>query len=53
MIWNRQLDGALSRVPPEFYERVWRILERTPFGIKVAGYNLPQVCSQKISSIRF
>lgn len=43
MIWNRQLDGALNRVPSDFYERVWRILERTPAGIKVAGYHLPQV----------
>jgi len=40
---RRQLDGALSRVPKDFYERVWEILERTPGGIKVAGYLLPQV----------
>ncbi|WAR11576.1 KPBB-like protein [Mya arenaria] len=39
---QRQLDGALSRVPKDFYERVWEILERTPGGIKVAGYLLPQ-----------
>ena len=42
---RRQLDGALSRVPKDFYERVWEILERTPGGIKVAGYLLPQVSS--------
>jgi phosphorylase kinase alpha/beta subunit len=42
MIWNRQLDGALNRVPLDFYDRVWHILERTPAGIKVAGYHLPQ-----------
>jgi len=42
MIWNRQLDGALNRVPMDFYDRVWHILERTPAGIKVAGYHLPQ-----------
>ena len=40
---RRQIDGALSRVPKDFYERVWEILERTPGGIKVAGYLLPQV----------
>ena len=40
---QRQLDGALSRVPKEFYSRVWEILERSPGGIKVAGYLLPQV----------
>jgi phosphorylase kinase alpha/beta subunit len=36
------LDGALNRVPPDFYDRVWQILERTPGGLKVAGYHLPQ-----------
>ena len=43
---RRQIDGALSRVPKDFYERVWEILERTPGGIKVAGYLLPQVLNQ-------
>lgn len=42
-IWNRQLDGALNRVPQDFYDRVWQILDRTPAGLKVAGYHLPQV----------
>lgn len=40
---KRQLDGALNRVPKDFYDRVWSILEKTPYGIKVAGYLLPQV----------
>ncbi|ESP02603.1 hypothetical protein LOTGIDRAFT_224755 [Lottia gigantea] len=39
---KRQLDGALNRVPKDFYDRVWQILERTPGGIKVAGYLLPK-----------
>ncbi len=42
VIWNRQLDGAMNRVPRGFYDRVWQILERTPNGLKVAGYLLPQ-----------
>jgi phosphorylase kinase alpha/beta subunit len=41
--FTRQLDGALNRVPNDFYDRVWHILERTPPGLKVAGYYLPQV----------
>ena len=41
---QRTLDGALNRVPKDFYGRVWQILEKTPGGIKVAGYLLPQVC---------
>ncbi len=43
VIWDRQLDGALNRVPPGFYDEVWSILARTPQGLKVAGYLLPQV----------
>jgi len=42
VIWNRQLAGALNRVPHAFYDKVWNILERTPAGLKVAGYHLPQ-----------
>lgn len=40
---QRQIDGALNRTPKDFYERVWEILEKTPNGIKLAGYHLPQV----------
>lgn len=25
---RRRLDGALNRVPPQFYKRVWNILEK-------------------------
>ncbi|VDP03041.1 unnamed protein product, partial [Soboliphyme baturini] len=39
---QRQLNGCLNRVPPDFYDQVWRILERTPEGIIVAGHHLPQ-----------
>ncbi|KAL3859718.1 hypothetical protein ACJMK2_009920 [Sinanodonta woodiana] len=39
---RRQLDGALNRVPKDLYAHVWEILERTPGGIRVAGYHLPQ-----------
>ena len=42
VIWDRQLDGALNRVPPGFYDEVWGVLARTPQGLKVAGYLLPQ-----------
>ncbi|CAG2222637.1 PHKA_B [Mytilus edulis] len=39
---QRQIDGALNRTPKDFYDRVWEILEKTPNGIKLAGYHLPQ-----------
>ena len=49
--FTRQLDGALNRVPNDFYDRVWRILDRTPPGLKVAGYYLPQVMIGDIALI--
>ncbi|CAF1001658.1 unnamed protein product [Adineta steineri] len=39
---KRQMDGAVSRVPTNFYEHVWSILERTPGGIKLCNILLPQ-----------
>uniref|UniRef100_A0A3B3CME8 Phosphorylase b kinase regulatory subunit n=1 Tax=Oryzias melastigma TaxID=30732 RepID=A0A3B3CME8_ORYME len=39
---RRQIDGSLNRTPLGFYDRVWQILERTPYGIVVAGTHLPQ-----------
>ena len=40
---TRRLNGSLNRMPPEFYDRVWKILERTKGGIGIAGSFLPQV----------
>jgi phosphorylase kinase alpha/beta subunit len=40
---KRQLDGALNRVPMHFYEQMWFILNKSPYGIKVYDYHLPQV----------
>lgn len=39
---RRQINGALTRVPQHFYENVWRILAKTPKGITLADYHLPQ-----------
>ncbi|CAF0813582.1 unnamed protein product [Adineta steineri] len=39
---KRQMDGALCRVPADFFEHVWSILERTPGGIKLCDALLPQ-----------
>ncbi|CAF4607882.1 unnamed protein product [Rotaria socialis] len=39
---KRQMDGALCRVPSDFFEHIWSILERTPGGIKLCGIFLPQ-----------
>lgn len=37
---KRQLDGAMHRVPPRFYDQVWIILCRAPEGIKVSKHNI-------------
>ncbi|KAL3981501.1 Glycosyl hydrolases 15 family protein [Acanthocheilonema viteae] len=39
---SRRLNGSLNRVPPSFYDSVWKILERTQGGIVIAGQHLPQ-----------
>lgn len=42
---SRRLNGSLNRVPPNFYDSVWKILERTQGGIVIGGQQLPQVTS--------
>jgi phosphorylase kinase alpha/beta subunit len=37
---RRQLEGCLCRVPSQFYNLVWDVLERTPQGISVQGNHL-------------
>ncbi len=37
------MDGALCRVPTDFFEHIWSILERTPGGIRLCDAFLPQV----------
>lgn len=39
---KRQLDGALNRVPENFYNKSWLLLKKSPFGIKIYDYHLPQ-----------
>jgi len=34
---RRQIEGALCRVPEEFYDKVWQILRRLPGGISISG----------------
>ncbi|XP_030831590.1 phosphorylase b kinase regulatory subunit beta [Strongylocentrotus purpuratus] len=39
---RRQFSGALNRTPVRFYDKVWNILGRTPSGLSIANYYLPQ-----------
>ncbi|KAJ8946070.1 hypothetical protein NQ318_009196 [Aromia moschata] len=45
---RRRLDGALNRVPRDFYPRVWGILERCQ-GVDIAGQVLPQTLTQEMT----
>jgi phosphorylase kinase alpha/beta subunit len=38
---KRQIEGALCRVPRDFYDRFWDVLKRLPGGILIAGQHLP------------
>jgi phosphorylase kinase alpha/beta subunit len=41
-LYQRQLNGALNRVPGNFYVKVYGILKKTPGGISLRGKSLPQ-----------
>ncbi|XP_025602428.1 probable phosphorylase b kinase regulatory subunit alpha isoform X4 [Athalia rosae] len=46
---RRRLDGALNRVPRDFYPRVWGVLERCQ-GLAIEGRVLPQNLTQEMTS---
>ncbi|XP_015608524.1 probable phosphorylase b kinase regulatory subunit alpha isoform X2 [Cephus cinctus] len=46
---RRRLDGALNRVPRDFYPRVWQVLERCQ-GLVIEGRVLPQNLTQEMTS---
>ncbi|KAK9886885.1 hypothetical protein WA026_019143 [Henosepilachna vigintioctopunctata] len=46
---RRRLDGALNRVPRDFYPKVWSVLERCR-GLDIAGKVLPQSLTQEMTS---
>nr|XP_053648481.1 LOW QUALITY PROTEIN: probable phosphorylase b kinase regulatory subunit alpha [Cherax quadricarinatus] len=47
---RRRLDGALNRVPRNFYPRIWKILEKC-HGINIEGKVIPQSLTQEVSSL--
>ena len=42
MLWVRQLEGALNRVPNDFYVGIANLLERCPGGLRCWQYVLAQ-----------
>lgn len=37
---RRKIDGALGRVPRDFYDKVWDILNRLKGGLRICGSHL-------------
>uniref|UniRef100_W8AWR2 Phosphorylase b kinase regulatory subunit n=2 Tax=Ceratitis capitata TaxID=7213 RepID=W8AWR2_CERCA len=46
---RRRLDGALNRVPRDFYSRVWSVLEKCQ-GLAIEGRILPQSLTQEMTT---
>ncbi|XP_015515633.1 probable phosphorylase b kinase regulatory subunit beta isoform X1 [Neodiprion pinetum] len=42
ILGRRKIEGCLCRVPANFYNQVWEVLVRCPFGITVNGRDLAQ-----------
>nr|XP_045617193.1 probable phosphorylase b kinase regulatory subunit alpha isoform X1 [Procambarus clarkii] len=45
---RRRLDGALNRVPRNFYPQIWKILEKCQ-GINIEGKVIPQSLTQEMT----
>ena len=46
---RRQLDGALNRVPPDFYKRVWLVLDRC-HGLQIGGRLIQGTVTREMTS---
>ncbi|XP_050728859.1 probable phosphorylase b kinase regulatory subunit alpha isoform X4 [Eriocheir sinensis] len=46
---RRRLDGALNRVPRNFYPQIWKILEKCK-GINIEGKVIPQTLTQEMTA---
>ncbi|KFD68076.1 hypothetical protein M514_03413 [Trichuris suis] len=46
---RRRIDGALNRVPPDFYSRIWRLL-RTCEGVIIGGQVLHRNLTQEMTT---
>lgn len=46
---KRQIEGALCRVPRDFYNKVWAVLLRLPGGLLVSGQHLGSSLGRKSS----
>ncbi|XP_038055088.1 phosphorylase b kinase regulatory subunit alpha, liver isoform-like isoform X2 [Patiria miniata] len=49
---RRRLDGALNRAPAEFYQKVWKILEKC-HGLSIEGYSLPHHMTREMTENEF
>eukprot|EP00057_Strongylocentrotus_purpuratus_P027467 XP_011681941.1 PREDICTED: probable phosphorylase b kinase regulatory subunit alpha [Strongylocentrotus purpuratus] len=49
---RRRLDGALNRAPPDFYFKVWKILEKCQ-GLRIVSHFLPQHLTREMTPHEF
>ncbi|XP_072170928.1 probable phosphorylase b kinase regulatory subunit alpha [Diadema setosum] len=49
---RRRLDGALNRAPPDFYYKVWNILEKCQ-GLQIVNHFLPQHMTREMTAHEF
>ena len=47
---RRRIDGALNRVPENFYSRIWFLLEHC-YGIVIGGHHIPGLVTKEVSHI--
>lgn len=50
-IWlrHRRIDGALNRVPAEFYSNLWDTVRMFPQGLSINGIVLHRTLTQEVS----
>ena len=45
---RRRIDGALNRVPENFYSRIWRLLEKC-YGVVISGHYIPGYVTKEVT----
>ncbi|XP_076810567.1 phosphorylase b kinase regulatory subunit alpha, liver isoform-like isoform X2 [Clavelina lepadiformis] len=45
---RRRIDGALNRVPENFYSRIWRLLEKC-YGVVISGHYIPGYVTKEMT----
>lgn len=49
---RRRIDGALNRVPPDFYSKIWHVLRKCE-GLSIEGHVLHQNLTKEVCAILY